>query len=240
MECRIGLGLLCTALLVGCGRAPENAESVAKAEESYAWGARIVDAIDIETLNGNIRVVPARDDSIRLDVERKVRAPSATLAESGLERVRVESELTDRTLSIASITPVMDEREFIVNLTLHAPGSIPLDLESNNGNISVTEHAADISASTTNGNIHCVLASLDLDGMLDLRTTNGNIDAALPADLPASFTVSTANGNAAVSGFAADVSYSVDERNRKRGTIGPGEAMVTLKSTNGNVSLKGR
>ncbi|MGE5176416.1 MAG: DUF4097 family beta strand repeat-containing protein [Hyphomicrobiales bacterium] len=111
----------------------------------------------------------------------------------------------------------------------------PVDARTTNGEIKLTGIAGSATARTTNGDVTVEILSLPGDGIVDLGTTNGNIEARLPKDIHADVEAVTTNGR-------VDLGFPVKAQGRLtsktiRGTIGGGGAHVTLQTTNGSIDL---
>lgn len=110
-------------------------------------------------------------------------------------------------------------------------------VESTNGDVSASGVAGLDGARTTNGDV-----AVDVPAMRDdvtCRSNNGDVTAAVPGDLSASVTLRTDNGDAAVEGVTLSAVASGDDHVEGRlGEDGP-EHALTLRSTNGDVTLVG-
>lgn len=88
-------------------------------------------------------------------------------------------------------------------------------------------------ASTANGSVEVEIRAIR--GDVSLTAGNGDVEAALAADLDAELVCSTANGDVDVSGL--DVAVSRDTDRRFEGTLGDGGNTITASSGNGDVEL---
>jgi DUF4097 and DUF4098 domain-containing protein YvlB len=108
-------------------------------------------------------------------------------------------------------------------------------LETSNGGISLTSVAGDVRGRTANGGL-----SIDLDGDtwrgegLDVTTTNGGVDLAVPAGYSAELVTGTVNGQLHVD-FPITVQGSLSKE--IRATLGDGGPTVKVKTTNGSVKV---
>lgn len=108
-----------------------------------------------------------------------------------------------------------------------------LDAQTTNGKVSISGISGSIDARTTNGSVVAELVEHNGDDM-NFRTTNGSIKLKAPASLAADFSAKTTNGSIK-SGLPMDVSDK--SRKRLEGSLNGGGAQVTMKTTNGSISI---
>ncbi len=99
---------------------------------------------------------------------------------------------------------------------------------TSNGKVVVRDAAGDIRAHTSNGSIqlHNVVAGADA------VTSNGSVTCSLPVGASATVSASTSNGKVRCA-FPLTV-----RRSRASGKIGDGKHTISLRTTNGSISLK--
>lgn len=114
-----------------------------------------------------------------------------------------------------------------------------MELETTNGAVTVQNHSGSVDIDAENGQIDCDLILLDTGESVELETANGNVMLSLPSDVSATFDALTTNGEVTVTGFAL-VNYSINEPTHKAGTIGSGDAIITIVTTNGNLTIRAR
>lgn len=108
-------------------------------------------------------------------------------------------------------------------------------LETSNGGISLASMAGDVRGRTANGGL-----TVELDGDtwrgdgLDVETSNGGVQLAVPADYSAELVTGTVNGKLDV-GFPVTVQGEL--RKELRATLGDGGPTVRVKTTNGSVKV---
>jgi DUF4097 and DUF4098 domain-containing protein YvlB len=108
-------------------------------------------------------------------------------------------------------------------------------LDTTNGGISISNLAGDVKGRTTNGGLHVELTGKTWKGEgLDVRSTNGGIDLAIPDEYSAELETGTVNG-----GIEVDFPITVQGRIGKKlkATLGDGGATVRVKTTNGGVRI---
>ncbi len=144
-----------------------------------------------------------------------------------------------------------------VSFRLMVPTRSNVDLEANNGGITVSDVqgdlrmrttnggvsllrvAGDVQARTTNGGLH-----IELDGDrwtgagLDAVTTNGGVDMKIPANYNAELETRTVNGGLQID-FPITVQGRIGGRNSTLNTtLGDGGATIKAVTTNGGVRIR--
>lgn len=114
-----------------------------------------------------------------------------------------------------------------------------MELETTNGAVTVQNHSGSVDIDAENGQIDCDLILLDTGESVELEVANGNVMLSLPSDVSATFDAKTVNGEVTVTGFSS-VSYTINETKHKAGTIGSGDATITIITTNGDITIRAR
>lgn len=140
-----------------------------------------------------------------------------------------------------------------VSYRIEAPAATNIDLRATNGGIDVRGMrgtttfrtlnggarleglGGDVSGSTTNGGLHIVLSGARWQGRgMDVRTTNGGVDLAVPEGYAAHLETSTVNGGLDL-GFPVTVQGRVGRQLSM--DLGGGGPTIRAVTTNGGVSL---
>ncbi|HUX32430.1 MAG TPA: DUF4097 family beta strand repeat-containing protein [Gemmatimonadaceae bacterium] len=111
-----------------------------------------------------------------------------------------------------------------------------LDLSTQNGGIHLTDVGGDVRAETTNGGVSATLTGATWQGGgLDLRTTNGGVTLAIPRDYNARLEIGTTNG-----GLDIDFPITVQGRLGRRinTTLGKGGPLIRATTVNGGVRVR--
>lgn len=109
-----------------------------------------------------------------------------------------------------------------------------LTLRSGNGDVTARSITGLDGARTVNGDIDVEVPAIR--GETRVETTNGDVRVAVPEDLDAVIDLRTTNGDVGVSGLALD--RSVDRSRHIRGTLGEGGDELSAVSVNGDVRLR--
>lgn len=104
-----------------------------------------------------------------------------------------------------------------------------------NGEVRLARIEGATNASTTNGSIAAEMAALPDRGRMEMTTTNGNIELALPRDLHAELEAETTNGRVNIN-YRLTTQGTINSK-RIRGTIGGGGVRIELQTTNGNIDV---
>ena len=107
-------------------------------------------------------------------------------------------------------------------------------LRTENGDVTARDVSGLDGVRSTNGDVDVDV--LALRGDVTCRSTNGDVAAAVPEDMDVDVDLSTVNGRAT----AEDVPVTVERSGSRRlaGTLGDGGPTLTLRSTNGDVTLE--
>ncbi|MEN8145582.1 MAG: DUF4097 family beta strand repeat-containing protein [Gemmatimonadota bacterium] len=208
-------------------------------------------------MNGGISIEGWDRDEIQITARVQAMARDDDRAEEILNEIRV---VTDGG-TIRAEGPrsrFRGRREnWAVSFQLMVPNRSDVDLEANNGGISVVDVegdlrmetrnggvsllrvAGDVRARTTNGGLHI---ELDGDGWsgagLDAVTTNGGVDMEIPADYNAELETRTVNGGLEID-FPITVQGRIGGRNSTLNTtLGDGGPTVKAVTTNGGVRIR--
>ena len=156
-----------------------------------------------------------------------------------LAAARANASLDDWAVSYEVLVPTQ------ISLQLHATnGSLHLEnvrgtitFETTNGSVQLLNLAGDVRGKTTNGSLALTLTGPTWDGSgLDVQTTSGSINCALPATYAATLTARTTNGR---------VKAHLDSAVRKQllprsltATFGKGGPQMRLATVNGGVLVE--
>jgi hypothetical protein len=212
---------------------------------------RDVIRVDAEP-NGGINVEGWDRNEIRIAVKVVARAKTEAEAQEVASRVQI-----DTTNTIRADGPSGSNRTgWWVSFRLWVPASSNLELESNNGGISIenvsgaiefrttnggvhlTDLAGDVRGRTTNGGVDVRLAGAAWDGEgLEAVTTNGGVRLAIPEGYNAHLETGTTNG-----GIHVDFPITVQGRIKRQLStdLGEGGRTVRVMTTNGGVKIRRR
>lgn len=252
---------LCLAVLTLAATGVAAATARETIDETFAFepGARL----DLDNVNGSVRLEAWDRDEIHVVAEKKMRAGSTSRAEELLSELEVRLEPSAGGLTIETRPPRTSDGILSwlfgggssgeVEFTIHLPREADLDvttvnggveirgvagrlrLRSTNGRIDVEDGGGSVDAATTNGGISAELAELNGIDDLSLRTTNGGIRLTLPSDAGAELSAHTTNGS-----IATDLPVQIHGRLRRtriEGTLNGGGPELTLSTTNGSIRI---
>jgi putative adhesin len=109
------------------------------------------------------------------------------------------------------------------------------DVRTTNGEIRIARLEGMADAMTTNGSVAAEITALPSTGSMELHTTNGNVQLALPRDIRAEVEANTTNGRVNIN-YTVTMIGSITSKSI-RGTIGGGGAKIRLETTNGNIDV---
>jgi DUF4097 and DUF4098 domain-containing protein YvlB len=219
------------------------------------WEYTLADAgrlsVDSST-NGGIRIIGSDRTNVLVRAKVQTNAPTAEEAKSLAAMVRIEAVPG----SVRANGPQnINDRGWGVSFEVLVPRRSALDLKAHNGGINISDVEGDIQFQAQNGGVTLQRLGGDVKGktvnggltvqlsgntwrgnQLDVETTNGGINVAIPEAYSARFETSTVNGN--VSSDIPNVQINKDRRDRNVSiTLGLGGPLVRLVTTNGGIRL---
>ncbi len=112
-----------------------------------------------------------------------------------------------------------------------------LHFSATNGGINLKRLAGEVDGSTVNGGVNIELAGATWQGnQIEVKTRNGGVSIAVPANFSAHFQTETVNGSLQ-SDFPLTMSGDLKSHNHDF-TIGGGGPIIHVTTTNGGVKLK--
>ncbi len=115
-----------------------------------------------------------------------------------------------------------------------------LDLKTDNGGLSLEDVSGEVRARTTNGGIVAMFRKdAQIGEGITLSTTNGGIELELPEGIDGDLRASTVNG-AIRSDFEADRTDRRRRPSRIRATLGEGGPEIDLETVNGGIRIRER
>ena len=215
-----------------------------------AGGAITVDG----KTNGGISIKGWERNEILVRSKIETRAPTQAEADQLAQQVRIETAA----LNIRAEGPEpRDDYQWYVSYEIFVPRRSDLSLQAHNGGISITDVNGKIDfktsnggvslrrvggavrGSTTNGGVHVELAGSRWEGEeLNVNTTNGGVNLAMPDNYSAHLETGTTNGNIS-SDFPLNVPLTERGRLPKDISvdIGSGGPTIRAKTTNGGVHV---
>lgn len=214
--------------------------------------------LEIENGNGTVTVRPSSGPDIEIVATRIAKAGSEEAAKKLLADTTIDESASASAVRLSSRVRRTDwgGTQYQVNYEVRAPAGVALDISATNGTVDVSgwtgrvEMSATngslegrglrggVEASTTNGRIEISLDALHESGV-SLETTNGRVVLALPRDAKARLQARVTNGGIEVDGLSAEASPS-NTRRRYDATLNGGGAPISIETTNGAISVRGR
>ena len=204
--------------------------------------------------NGGISIKGWERNEVLVRSRIQTQAPTQAEADQLAREVRVETA----GLSIHAEGPqTRDDYQWYVSYEIFVPRRSDLSLQAHNGGISISDVSGRIDfktlnggvtlrrvggavrGSTTNGGVHVELAGVRWDGEeLNVKTTNGGVNIAMPNNYSAHLETSTVNGNVS-SDFPMNVPLTERGRMPKDISVdfGSGGAPIRVTTTNGGVRV---
>lgn len=202
--------------------------------------------------NGGIKIIGADRNDILVISKIDARASSAAEAKELADRIKID--IGD---DIRADGPSTRWRSsWSVSYEIYVPRKSNLDLntnnggisienvdgriefEANNGGVSLVNLAGAVRGSTSNGGLEVELSGDKWSGDgLDVRTTNGGVQMLIPSNYSAQLETGTVNGGMNI-GFPITVQGRLNRRLTTQ--LGSGGPLVRATTTNGGVELRRR
>ena len=214
---------------------------------------------------GPLRVDAGRNGGIRVEgwdrSEIRIQAVVSANAREEADAKRLVSEVDVQAGSgrVSATGPASRNREnWSVSYRINVPRQNDLELNANNGGITIngvsgtirfdttnggvrlTDVGGDVRGETSNGGLNVTLSGNQWDGAgLDVQTSNGGVTLTIPDGYNAELSTRTVNG-----GFRSDYPMTIQgELSPRRGittTLGAGGPPVNVRTTNGGVRISRR
>jgi hypothetical protein len=202
--------------------------------------------------NGGIEVIGSDRSDILVISKIQAQASSESDAKDIADKIRIDVGDAIR----AEGPSTRWQSSWSVSYEIHVPRKIDLDLsatnggisienvdgrldfETTNGGVSLAGVAGNVRGSTSNGGVDVELTGDRWSGEgLDVRTTNGGIELAIPSNYNARLETGTVNGGMDI-GFPVTIQGRLNRRLTTQ--LGTGGPLVRVTTTNGGVVLRRR
>lgn len=205
--------------------------------------------VSLANINGNVTIAAWDRNEVKVD------AIKSASTRQKLEEAKIIVDATSSSIAIKTEYPHnrTNDNPAAINYTLTVPRNARLDaIKLINGDLSIEGVTGDVHADSVNGT---VLAKA-LSGRTELSTVNGKLQAefsriandarlssvngslavTIPSDTKADVSAETMNGH-----ISNDFGFNVQDHlvgHNLRGTLGNGGSQLSLKSVNGNISIR--
>ena len=256
------LGLL---ILTGCDSTTETDVHIDggsrrfEARETFSFEVDVAQQsrFRLEAINGNVKIDGRPGiGSVTITGERIVESSSRSDAEDHLDDLAVQVRDFANEVVVRTIQPrTSHHRNYVIHYTITVPQDLGLEVTHVNGNLDVDTIENTVSVIHANGNVNLTNivgsamvkvvngfingdVTMPRDGTIEMSTSNGNIDLAIPASTSATLSASVLNGRIQTSNLALE--DQDDSPRSLDGTLGDGDGTIELKTLNGNINVAGR
>ncbi len=230
----------------------------ARAEENFSIQADATGRtrFRLDGINGNIVVVGrSATQTVLIQGTRRVESNDLSDAQANLGNLRVEVTQTADEVAVRTTQPAeTSNRNFVVDYDIAVPSGLMVQLTNVNGNVTVDAVKSSADVELTNGNVilqeiegnvtlDLVNGNIDAqvtppaDGAIIMTSVNGNLGLDVPTSVSAELSMTVTNGTLSVANLA--VQNQTSSATMLTGTLGQGNGEITLRTTNGNISLTG-
>jgi len=233
-------------LLAAMGAAPSYAASK---DFNRTYPLQPCGTFELQNVNGSVDVQGWDRNEVEIHAVK-----TAKQGEADLDRVSIEVDAREDSVSVATRYPQNEGVEVAVEYTIRVPHRVHVehigtvngtlrisglenaeDLHTVNGDIEVFEGSGNVHAHTTNGNVHLELAHGPDKAGATAETTNGSLVLAVPSDLQAELEARCLNGN-----FYSEIPITMESTERPRemhGRLGRGGPPIHLRTVNGGIRV---
>jgi DUF4097 and DUF4098 domain-containing protein YvlB len=215
-----------------------NTDSVAAEPFSFEVAAQGPMRLRLEGINGTISVVGSSGArSVSITGERRVGSESMEDAQAALQLLQVKVEELASEVFVETIQPQDNQgRNYVVDYTVTLPRNFAVSIMNINGDVTVREMLSSTYVDLVNGQIDGKV-DLPQDGTVDLSTANGPIALDIPHNTSSQFSANVTNGRIELS----NLTLQSEERTPTslQGRLADGRGMITLRTVNGDIGVRG-
>ncbi len=171
--------------------------------------AKDLQAINVETINGNISIAASNKDIVELHAEISVTGSKKGTCEELIEEIELKNKDDGEVLKIEAEIPKKFRYSFSVSYELTVPEKFKAECESVNGNINIAGLTGGADAETVNGTIECLNTAKainaetvngaiylnNVEGSVSGEAVNGSIKVVCAKNEPQTLALETVNGN---------------------------------------------
>lgn len=227
--------------------------------ETLTYDAKGIEEANIKTVNGNLSGNPAVDTVILAEILKSCWGKDLEDAKAHINDIEIIQgvSIPAHLFSLEATMPSDVLWDYSATIDIDLPDSVELFMTTTNGNVdinswnsdafcstvngsmSVLDHQGNLRLLSTNGSIFASTLILDSTMIVELGTSNGDIEINLPPGISATFNTGTTNGLVTIEGFST-VEYQVNTPTQKIGKIGNGGAGIQISTVNGSISIIAR
>jgi DUF4097 and DUF4098 domain-containing protein YvlB len=234
-------GSVLLVLLAGCDAnpfSPDESRADASDPFSYEINASNHTGLRLVGVSGAITITAgAQAGAVVVSGERSVRSGSRADAEAHLQELDVRVEEVGDWIYVETVQPSDNQgRNYQVDYRITVPRDFDVRVRNVSGGLDLRGLAGNAFVDLVSGQIDARV-TLPPNGTLEMATVSGTIDLDIPTDTSAQFSATVVSGNIDISNL--QVQDPVSTRNSIRGTLAGGKGMISLRTTSGNIGVRG-
>jgi hypothetical protein len=216
-----------------------NSSSVARESLNLEIDATGQTGLTLEGVSGTIRITGSPEaGSVLITGERRVGSWSYEDAVTRLADLEVQVHDQGEEIYVRTLQPSDSHgRNYVVDYTITVPRDFDLRIHNVSGTVDLRGTHGNVFTEVVSGTVD-VAAILPMNGTVEITTVSGNVDLSLPTETSAEFSANVVSGNISVSNLS--LRNQVKGRDSLRGTFGNGQGSVFLRTTSGNIAVRGR
>ena len=257
MQARITAAAVIVAVVAAGCREPGGGELTGRATDEWTRTYTLTPGgeVQIENSNGAVDVQATGGSTVEVRAERTAKGLTDAMARELLPKISIVEDIAPGRISVRTggIEGLLIGAAIEVSYHVRAPETATLRvraanagvrvggfrgrvvLATRNGTISGEALEGGVEARTTNGDTRIALSSLSAD-LIELRSTNGQIQLTVPPTANANLLANLTNGRFEISGLKF-ATMGGQSRRCVRGRINEGGTPIELTTTNGNIQV---
>jgi DUF4097 and DUF4098 domain-containing protein YvlB len=254
----LALSVVSVLSTTACDIVTADLKHAATAEWRKTYTLEAGGRVEVNNVNGRIRVTPSEGNQVEIVAEKKGKGVSEQAAKEAVDRIEITESVSGSTIRVETKTPRTSgvfggSTEVTYSVRVPAGADVKfttvnggidvsrltgrINAETTNGGITAREVGGPIEATTTNGGVDVELTQVAKGGVT-LGCTNGGIKLRLPADAAATISASVSNGGIDADGLQLETTEST--RRSLEGRLNGGGPPIKIEGTNGGIKIAAR
>lgn len=248
------------ATLAGCRMTHGGGALEGRASDEWTRSYPLAAGAEVQIVagNGSVDVQGGSGSTVSVRAERVARAATDAAARELVPRIQIREDITPERvlLQTQGLGGIVIGVEIEVHYHLTVPAGAHLRLRAANGGVTVADVAGRVVISSANGDVigknlrggvdatsvnNPLIIGLAAFGSepVDLRSTNGHVELALPADTNASLEANATNGTIDIQGLTFDP-FGEQSKSRIRGRLNAGGTPIKIIAVDGDIHVRPR
>jgi DUF4097 and DUF4098 domain-containing protein YvlB len=200
----------------------------------------VTGTVSVTNMNGDVQVIAWDKTEVSIEAEKSARD------EDALKRIEIIVEASADRVAIKTKHHKAENASWFgrnndsgaVRYTIRVPAQLArLKVEAMNSNIAAENVRGHVKLETMNGRISASFDRLTGEQKVNVDTMNGQCEIFVPTDASARVVASSMNGR-----VSSELPMTIEKSSRRslRGSLGKGEASISMDSMNGSLTIRAR